>query len=373
MECPPVYVHIVTFNSGAVIHPCIDALSAQSGYSLGSNLRIRITDNGSEPSFLNELRTLSHTHQRIEIEERATNLGFCGGHNLGAAKFLATEWPYLLVLNPDLALAPDALSTLTATLESNSEYSAACPLLLRADKSLKPFNPPHVDCLGMEVTSDLRHFDRGADVPPSMQVDPHEVFGGSGAALLMSRRFVMEAKLAGANFERETERLYPQLCEERERRFPLFDEAFFAYREDADLAWRAQLLGLRTIAVPRAVGYHVRRVTPERRKQIPAEVNRWSVRNRFLLQGNNLFWPLSWQVLFKGVVLRNLVVIAGVFVFERSSIGAFRDLWILRRRSRERRALLRACTTPALVRAAWRWFHRGSRTYTTAPTALPRS
>ena len=49
-----------------------------------------------------------------------------------------------------------------------------------------------------------------------------------------------------------------------------FDEPFFAYREDADVAWRAQLLGWDCLYVPAAVAEHVRRVVPERRGSLPA-------------------------------------------------------------------------------------------------------
>ena len=67
----------------------------------------------------------------------------------------------------------------------------------------------------------------------------------------------------------------------------VFDEDFFAYREDADLAWRAQLLGWDALYVPGATATHVRRVTPERRSALPAAINRYGVRNRFLLRLKN--------------------------------------------------------------------------------------
>src|SRR5207244_1165265 len=79
-----------------------------------------------------------------------------------------------------------------------------------------------------------------------------------------------------------------------------FDEDFFAYREDADLAWRCRLLGWNSIYVPAAVAQHRRRVTPERRRELPKEINYHSVKNRFLLRLNNMtgnlyrrdFWPI---------------------------------------------------------------------------------
>ena len=49
-----------------------------------------------------------------------------------------------------------------------------------------------------------------------------------------------------------------------------FDPDFFAYREDADVAWRAQLLGWRCLYVPEAAGYHVRSVRPGPRNAVPA-------------------------------------------------------------------------------------------------------
>ena len=51
-----------------------------------------------------------------------------------------------------------------------------------------------------------------------------------------------------------------------------FDPAFFAYREDADVAWRAQLMGWSACSIP-APGRIVRRLRPGMRNQLPAEIN----------------------------------------------------------------------------------------------------
>ena len=82
-----------------------------------------------------------------------------------------------------------------------------------------------------------------------------------------------------------------------------FDEEFFSYREDADLAWRGKLMGWKCLYVPTAVAWHVRRVTPERRENLPVEINWHSIKNRFLMRGKNasgwlcwrLFWPVAWR------------------------------------------------------------------------------
>src|SRR5262249_43087650 len=98
-----------------------------------------------------------------------------------------------------------------------------------------------------------------------------------------------------------------------------FDEDFFAYREDADLAWRCRLFGWTSIYVPTAVAQHRRRVTPRRRASLPKEVNCHSVKNRVLLRLNNMslaqyrrdFWPIT---------LRDAAVVGYVLLWEWSSI-----------------------------------------------------
>ncbi|WKZ57508.1 MAG: glycosyltransferase family 2 protein [Bdellovibrionota bacterium] len=358
MQTESVFVHIVCYKSSSTIERCVAALLAQEGFALGQNLRVRITDNNDESDEdWVALEKLQSNYPQIEIERLGVNLGFAAGHNLGVGEFLRSDCGYLLILNPDLALAPSALLKLTSGLANAATVSAACPLLLRADAMLNPLHPPCIDGLGMCVTASLRHFDSYAgEHPEAVSLTQQGVFGASGAAFLASRAFIEAATVDGCPHEADTELLYPQLAKYRQRRVYLFDEAFFAYREDADLAWRANLLGLATLGIPDAVGYHVRRVTPERRAQLPAAINRWSVRNRFLLLLNNAFCPMPLRVFFKGMVLRNLVVVFGVLCREWGSLAAFVDLWVLRRRAGERRRVLRSKVSGSSISKVWGWF-----------------
>ena len=67
-----------------------------------------------------------------------------------------------------------------------------------------------------------------------------------------------------------------------------FDSDFFVYREDADVAWRAQLMGWNCLYAPYARGYHVRKVLPGNRRALPPEINMHSVKNRFLMRIKNI-------------------------------------------------------------------------------------
>jgi GT2 family glycosyltransferase len=69
------------------------------------------------------------------------------------------------------------------------------------------------------------------------------------------------------------------------------DESFFAYYEDADLAWRARLRGWRCAYAPRAVATHARGWgdTLRKRRHVLEEVNgpRLALRNRYLMACKN--------------------------------------------------------------------------------------
>jgi GT2 family glycosyltransferase len=118
-----------------------------------------------------------------------------------------------------------------------------------------------------------------------------------------------------------------------------FDSDFFAYREDADLAWRGRLFGYRAMVVPEAVATHVRRVTPERRRELPAEINMHSVKNRFLLRWKNEGWYLAFRnAPFE--IARDGVVLVAALTIERSSLPAFGWLWRNRARIRAKRSAI---------------------------------
>ena len=101
-----------------------------------------------------------------------------------------------------------------------------------------------------------------------------------------------------------------------------FDSDFFAYREDADVAWRAQLLGWRCIYTPAAVGWHVRSVVPGARRSIPPSINMHSVKNRFLMRIKNAT-PGLYRHCWLPMTVRDLVVVAGCLLLEPRSLPAF--------------------------------------------------
>ncbi len=321
-----VSVLVVTYNSAAHLERCLDSVLAQDY----APLELVIVDNASTDTTRAILARYEH-RARILYNER--NYGFAGGQNQ-AIRQSCGEW--LLALNPDVVLSPNFVSALVAAGKVDRKVGAVCGKLLRWRPDSSSEFTGIIDCAGMYFTPNLRHMDRGAEQADSSQFDREEyVFGASGAAALYRRKMVQDISVRGE----------------------FFDEAFFAYREDADLAWRAQLLGWRCLYSPKAVGWHVRRVTPERRAELPHEINWHSVKNRFLMRAKNAT-PALMRRLRLPVLLRDLMVVGYATVVNPRLLSAFYAAWRQRRLMREWRTVIqrrRRVSDAELLP----WFFRG--------------
>jgi GT2 family glycosyltransferase len=266
-------------------------------------------------------------------EER--NTGFAAASNRGIA---ATSEPWVLLLNPDCAPRPDLPRRLIDAVADRPEAArigAVSPKLVRAEgPGIEP--RPVIDAAGMVVTCSGRHFDRGAGIEDDGSYDrPAWVFGGTAAAILLRREALDDVA-------------YPEN--------EIFPESFFAYREDAELAWRLQLRGWKCLYAPSAVAAHRRGFRPEEGRQGHMAINRFSVRNRFLLRHHcaDLRWHLR---CFPWWLLRDLLVVGGCMTVERTSLPALVDVWRLRGESRRCRSwVLGRSTVPP--RQIARWFRR---------------
>lgn len=340
-----ILVHIVVWNE---VTPAFDKVieSILDACQNFPNSSVEITDNGSCPSTAQTLREFVSRFPAVKLYRNESNLGFCGAHNQAVSRFLCSTLDHILVLNPDTRLTPEAIDHLVEALHSTPGAELATPKILRCDESLAALAPPIIDAAGMEFFSSFRHFDRGGGTIDRGQYNGRElVFGGTGACLLVSRQGVERLLLPRlSSSDGVLLALYPQLAEGLETRAQLFDEAFFAYREDADLAMRAATLGIRCVYEPAALVFHVRRVTPERRAELPSELNRLSVRNRFLLQMNHWNWSWPLRVWVHGLIIRNVLVVLGVILREHSSFSGLWEAVRLAPRAFEQRSALRRKT-----------------------------
>jgi GT2 family glycosyltransferase len=188
------------------------------------------------------------------------NLGFAGGNNLGIGAALASEeWvkpEYICLLNCDARLEPDFLEHAMRVFAANPRIGSVIPKLLRDDGTRR------IESAGHQMYLDRTTAHRGHNDPDLGHYDRGEfVFGGSAAAVVY-RRAMLEEIAEGWRHGR------PQV----------FDAAFFAYYEDVDLDWRAQLAGWQAYYEPRCVAWHHTHGSGGRRRwllQLRAEKNRY--------------------------------------------------------------------------------------------------
>jgi GT2 family glycosyltransferase len=291
-----VHVSIVTYNSARFIAGCLESLKSQSF----QEFKISVWDNASTDETVEVLSRYTDFIHTVHFSN--INLGFCAAHN---RIILETGSDYLLVLNPDVVLEPDFLAAITKAIDADPRAGSATGRLWRWDSEDSPSGPAKpgriIDSTGIYFTPNQRHFDRGGGEVDNGQYTRQEyVFGASGAASFYRRSMLEDIRL-GNHY---------------------FDEDFFAYREDADLSWRARWMGWECLYVPQATAFHWRRVLPERRSKLPAAINMHSFKNRFLLRIKNMDGGTYLRFFFP-ITLRDLAALAYVAVKEWSSLPAF--------------------------------------------------
>lgn len=244
---PEVSIIILNWNGRGYLEPCLTSLRAQTLDS--SRFEIVLIDNGSTDGSIQWLHTQYKTwiedetnYPRLKLIELPQNLGFSNGNLIGlehcdpASRYIAT-------LNNDTQAEPNWLATLVTALENYpaaENWAAAGGAMLFASgmsqtltskESQNPdYLPPTIASAGIEVRRNGLALDRriGEKLGENEQVE--EIFGVCAGAAIY-RREVLE-------------------------QIGFFDPAFFAYLEDADLAWRLRLTGWRSLYVPGALVWH---------------------------------------------------------------------------------------------------------------------
>jgi GT2 family glycosyltransferase len=323
-------VVVVSYNHAPTLPACLRAVARLRP----APMHVIVVDNASADGSA-EVAAAHAGALPLTLVRNPANLGFAAAANAGIAT-IATPW--VLLLNPDCAPAPDYPARLLAAIAKRPERDAigcAVGKLLRAEGGeLAPGRT--IDSAGMVVTPSGRHLDRGAGTTDDGQYNaPAWVFGATAAAALYRRAALDDVA-------------YPDGQH--------FAESFFAYREDAELAWRLQWRGWRCLFLPAATAGHRRGFRPEAGRQGHDAVNRHSIRNRFLLRLHcaDLGWHLAclpWWL------ARDVLVIGACLTVERGSLPALGDLWRLRADAAARRRWVMG-RRQASSRQLRRWFRR---------------
>lgn len=206
-------VVVLNYNGRRYLKKCISSLSVQSY----GDFEVIVVDNGSTDRSVEYLKT--HFPQ-VKIVRNETNLGFAGGINAGIEH---AEGKYILTLNNDTQADMNFVERLAEVMDSDKAVGMCASKMLFLDG--------RINSTGICLSRSGAAWDRGMFEPDEGQYEElEEVFGPCAGAALYRKEMLDE--------------------------IGLFDEDFFLYMEDVDLAFRARLAGWRCIYVPGAEVYH---------------------------------------------------------------------------------------------------------------------
>jgi len=236
----------------------------------------------------------------IEYSSLNNNLGFARAYNILLNYAYSDKAEYFLALNPDMIMEPDSIKKLIAALDLSRDVSALSPKIYYWD-FLNKKKTKLIDSLGLIVRPGLRFYDLGQGNYDQGQFDGLSIIGPSGAAGL----FRLSA-LDKISFVAESGRKQ------------YFDERFFMYKEDCDLAYRLSLANFKSKLVPDSIFYHNRTSGSGRQNVVnklwdrlgkSRQVRIWSLENQ------NILYAKYWK---KENFVNKLLIIfwfTGSFIF----------------------------------------------------------
>jgi GT2 family glycosyltransferase len=325
-ETAPVAVLVVTHDDAGDVPGCFAALAALAP----APAELVVVDCASRDGSREAVASCWPAGLAGEPVALPQNRGFSGGMNVAIAKSFA---PWVLTLNADARPRADYLARLLAATEQPGlRVGAVTGRLVRPTSSS---GERRLDACGMYLTPAWRHHDRGSGARDRGQLGRRQrVFGGTGAATLFRREALLDAALLGE----------------------VFDERFHSFREDAELCFRLRERRWEVLYEPAALCEHRRANLPSRRAAMPPEVNRHSLKNRYLLRlyhqsAANLLWTLPFAL------ARDLQALLWVLLLERGSLPAYGWLWAHRRELLARRRAIQQRRTASRWELE-RWFLR---------------
>ena len=226
--------------------------------------------------------------------------------------------PYTDAMNAGLRMmSSDLIALLQADTFVTPGYRSAClrafedpgvgsvaPKLLRATGPLPEDRLAVIDAAGMWIDRRRKNGLVGHGRPSEEFTQPAEAFGADGAAAVY-RRATLEDTAFGSE---------------------VFDENMPGWACDADLAWRARLLGWRTRYVPDAVVHHIRTYSPSTRAHASATDRRTQFRNRYLMIAKNE--SRAGLIRDAGpLLLYELLALGYALLREPELLGGYREAW----------------------------------------------
>ncbi|MEI6151987.1 MAG: glycosyltransferase family 2 protein [Chitinophagia bacterium] len=205
---------IPNWNGEDYIHECLDSLKKQTY----KNFEVIVVDNGSTDSSISIIRS---NYPAVKIKKLSYNTGFAVAVNIGIKMSKAK---YIVLMNNDTYADKNWLKALVGEMDKTN-YGFAASKMLFYDKR------DYINTAGDEITKYgwAKQSGYGFKDGPSFSKNK-EIFSASGGSVMIRNSIFKEVGY--------------------------FDEKFFAYLEDVDWCFRAQLMGYKGVFVSASIIFH---------------------------------------------------------------------------------------------------------------------
>lgn len=242
---------IVNYNTRDLLLACLDSIYKNEN---APSFCVLVVDNCSTDGSPEAVR---QAFPQVELIESPYNGGYAYANNLALRRLGFWDEPgreprpgaprYVLLLNPDTLLPPDALARMVAFLDAHPKAGAAGPKLVRPDGSLdracrRSFPTPEVSFWRLTGLSFLFPKSKRFGRYNLTYIDPDEtieVDSVVGAFMMVRREAIRDAGL--------------------------LDEGFFMYGEDLDWAYRIKQAGWQIWYYPKVTVIHYKGASSRQR------------------------------------------------------------------------------------------------------------
>ena len=240
---------------------CLASLEA-----LEESFAVCVVDNGSTDGSVEWLQAYEQKQKLVQTVFLPENTGFCGAVNTGIRQ---TDTPYVLLLNNDTRVLPGFVQALEQNLDTHPDtFSAAAKMLVMKQPELLDDAGDLYCALGWA-------YGRGKGKPETDYNQPAKIFAACGGACIYRRSAL--------------------------------DENHFAYLEDVDLGYRAQIFGYVNRYEPGARVLHAGSAVSGSRHNA-FKVNLSSRNSIYLIWKNQPFLQhlLNFPFIFIGIAVKTL-------------------------------------------------------------------
>jgi len=213
---PRLGVGILHYNAPIELRRCLESL-VHTDYV---NLDLLVVENGSWPAERDAAAAVLAEHPRARVLALEENRGFTGGCNAALTDLFARGCDYVLLLNQDTVVTPDAFHSLVRAARENPGAGPIGP------RVVKEWPGAPTASAGERYWAGVAWLPRTLLRVRAVRQRSYPVGGVTGCALLLSR--ALYDRLGG------------------------FDDGFFAYYEEVDYCLRAREAGMQPRIEPSA-------------------------------------------------------------------------------------------------------------------------